>query len=59
MDPAGPVTGSGEGNEGSLRVFRGGDWLNVALYGAVSNRYSCDPGSANVGIGFRLSRSSP
>ena len=37
-DPAGPVTGSGEGYEGSARVRRGGDWAYDAATAPLSRR---------------------
>ncbi len=59
VDPAGPVTGSGEGHEGSYRVNRGGDWDNDEAYATVSYRNDGYPEYANLNVGFRLSRSSP
>ncbi|MSQ02900.1 MAG: hypothetical protein EXR71_13570 [Myxococcales bacterium] len=59
VDPAGPVTGSGEGCEGYNHVFRGGDWGNHASNAAVSHReYGAAPNYAGYVSGFRLSRSS-
>ena len=58
-DPAGPLTGSGEGDEGSSRVVRGGDWHNVSDVATVSFRYPLYPEFAGKYIGFRLSRASP
>ena len=57
VDPAGPVTGSGEGNEGSDRVYRGGGWGLDADRATVSYRYRADTDYAYSDIGFRLSRS--
>ena len=59
VDPAGPVTGSGEGYEGSYRVYRGGGWSNGAGSATVSNRVVVNPEFAYDYVGFRLSRSSP
>ena len=52
-DPVGPSTGS-------LRVVRGGSWLNVARLVRVALRYIYDPGvRSNCFLGFRLARSVP
>jgi len=51
-DPLGPTTGSD-------RVVRGGSWNNSAPFVRVADRVVDDPGTRNISIGFRLSRSSP
>ena len=48
-DPPGPPTGS-------LRVLRGGDFLNAAGYARSAYRGSGVPGNQGYGLGFRLVR---
>ena len=60
VDPAGPVTGSGEGSEGAYRAYRGGGWIFGANVATVSFRYGDAPPERTYDIiGFRLSRSVP
>lgn len=59
VDPAGPVTGSGEGREGSYRVARGGAWNVDVQYALVGYRRYLPPDYASMYIGFRLSRARP
>jgi formylglycine-generating enzyme required for sulfatase activity len=46
VDPAGPA-------RGSLRVYRGGGWGNVAAYCRMAFRYGYQPTSRNTPLGFR------
>jgi formylglycine-generating enzyme required for sulfatase activity len=48
-DPRGPASGS-------RRVFRGGNWYNVAHFCRVAYRYDYSPGYENYSLGFRLVR---
>lgn len=48
-NPLGPDTGS-------LRVYRGGSWANVAINARVANRFNGFPHYRNDGIGLRLVR---
>ncbi|MCP4755008.1 MAG: formylglycine-generating enzyme family protein [Proteobacteria bacterium] len=43
-------------SSGSFRVYRGGAWYNLPGYLRCSNRSRDEPGSRNVYLGFRLSR---
>lgn len=51
-DPLGP-------DAGSLRVLRGGSWLNLARYCRAANRYHEGPGLRGSRVGFRPVRSRP
>jgi len=44
---------------GTLRVLRGGSWLNYGKHLKVSFRFRYDPNSANRNRGFRLARTLP
>ncbi len=57
VDPAGPVTGSGEGYEGSYRVIRGGSWAAYLSNSRVAFRSYSLPSNRYNDIGGRLSRS--
>ena len=46
-DPVGPSTGS-------IRVFRGGSWIDLAGYCRSAGRYYDYPDNRNIHIGFRL-----
>ncbi len=59
VDPAGPITGSGEGFEGSSCVGRGGGWSNYADFATVSDRFLDSPDDSDDSLGFRLARSVP
>jgi len=48
-DPTGPTGGS-------IRVSRGGSWINVASYGRASCRLGNEPGNRYEHHGFRLAR---
>jgi len=43
-------------DKGSLRVYRGGSWGNVAINARVANRFNGFPHYRNDGIGLRLVR---
>ena len=43
-------------NDRSIRVYRGGSWLNFARYVRVSYRYGYAPSIRNRTLGFRLFR---
>ena len=43
---------------GAYRVYRGGCWGNDAVSCRVAYRYYYGPGGTNIGIGFRIARSS-
>jgi formylglycine-generating enzyme required for sulfatase activity len=45
-------------SSGSLRVRRGGCWIDGASYCRVANRESAGPSNAYVSFGFRVARSS-
>ena len=50
-DPRGPASGSS-------RVFRGGSWINSALFERCALRYSLTPGGTSINsLGFRPARS--
>jgi formylglycine-generating enzyme required for sulfatase activity len=51
-DPWGPAAGS-------LRVIRGGSWVNVAQYARAADRNYDDPSSRGDSLGFRPVRSLP
>ena len=51
-DPTGPTSGSD-------RVLRGGDWVDIADYCTVSNRFSHYATSTSYSVGFRVIRVSP
>jgi formylglycine-generating enzyme required for sulfatase activity len=51
-DPLGP-------DSGSLRVFRGGSWFNVAQFARAAYRNYYVPESRLATQGFRLARSLP
>ena len=48
-DPRGPTSGN-------LRVERGGDWNDFAIYARCANRAYTDPSVASIFIGFRCVR---
>ncbi|MFC1888886.1 formylglycine-generating enzyme family protein [Thermodesulfobacteriota bacterium] len=48
-NPTGP-------SSGSVRVIRGGSWINDAEYLRVSSRYGSVPDSRSYGIGFRCAQ---
>ena len=52
-DPTGPLLGF------SLRVYRGGSWVDDARYVRVAIRLRDAPGVRNRHVGFRLARSYP
>ncbi len=58
-DPAGPATGSGEGEEGYARVRRGGGWGHDAYYATVYYREDLYADHPYHYVGFRLARSIP
>jgi cysteine-rich repeat protein len=51
-DPWGPAAGS-------VRVIRGGIFVNYAQYARAANRYGTDPSDRGSNLGFRPVRSSP
>jgi formylglycine-generating enzyme required for sulfatase activity len=51
-DPVGPASGT-------LRVLRGGGWLNLALYCRSAARWRVPPGLPNFDFGLRLARTAP
>jgi len=59
IDPAGPVTGSGEEYEGHYRITRGGGSSYDASFAIVSYRVSMYPDYRVFYVGFRLARSIP
>ena len=52
-NPTGPLL------DGSVRVNRGGSWVNGARLVRVANRYGDAPGDRIRSVGFRLARSYP
>jgi formylglycine-generating enzyme required for sulfatase activity len=52
--PSGAVTDPTEADRGSLRVFRGRGWLNLAEYCRSTNRYYCVESLRINDLGFRL-----
>ncbi len=56
VDPAGPLTGSGEGSEDFYRVIRGGGWYFDAGAAAVAYRNHDSPGNSGDNAGVRLAR---
>ncbi|MGI9239523.1 MAG: formylglycine-generating enzyme family protein, partial [Verrucomicrobiales bacterium] len=50
-DPHGPASGT-------LRVVRGGSWLNFAFSCRAAYRYNYYPGNSGFSLGFRFARSS-
>ena len=56
VDPSGPVTGSGDGDDGSSRVIRGGYWNSSASDGSVVYRYNFSPGAGPPTFSARLTR---
>ena len=51
-DPRGAVSGP-------RRVFRGGSWVDTAVFARAAYRYSGSPGYRNSDLGLRLSRTIP
>ena len=56
--PAGALDPLGSAS-GSLRVPRGGSWINLARYCRSADRISNTPDYRNYSLGFRLSRTLP
>jgi formylglycine-generating enzyme required for sulfatase activity len=56
--PEGAVTDPSGPEEGSVRVYRGGSWLNGAASCRSANRFGAAPGYRNNFNGFRLALSS-
>jgi formylglycine-generating enzyme required for sulfatase activity len=54
VDPRGP-----EGNPGTGRVIRGGDYTHVAEFQRSAHRQGCWADKSEEGIGFRVARTSP
>lgn len=46
-------------NSGSLRVHRGGSWVNGATYGRVADRDYYSPTRTHNNLGFRITRTVP
>ena len=57
--PSGSVTDPVGAESGSYRVYRGGDWYDVAYYAGVSFRHFGAPSIPGNRLGFRLARSVP
>jgi formylglycine-generating enzyme required for sulfatase activity len=56
--PTGSEADSSGSASGSLRVYRGGSWLNVARYLRLANREAVEPGFQYRDLGFRPALSS-